>query len=153
MTPTVTPESPLGRDGSELVRQAREFSATLYPPASNHGLDAAALAHATARFFVARRNGAAVGCGAFVPKPDDSIEIKSMFVVPVARGQGVGILLLGAIEQSARNEGATMARLETGITSTAALGLYRSAGYRDCPPFGAYTADPLSVFLEKPLAA
>lgn len=153
LKPTVALESPLDQDGTALIRQAHEFSATLYPPSSNHTLDAAALAHPAIRFFVARLSGAAVGCGAFRLYPDACIEIKSVFVAAAARGQGIGSLLLGAIEQSTRREGTVMARLETGVVSTAALGLYRRAGYRDRPPFGDYAADPLSVFLEKPLAA
>lgn len=153
LKPSVALESPLDPDGAALVRQAHEFSATLYPPASNHTLDAAALAHPSIRFFVARLDGIAVGCGAFYLDPNGSIEIKSVFVTTPTRGQGVGILLLDAIEQSARSAGAVVARLETGIASTAALGLYRRAGYRDCPPFGGYQPDPLSVFLEKPLEA
>lgn len=153
LKPTVALESPLERDGTALIRLAHEFSASLYPPASNHTLDAAALAHADVRFFVARHDGVAVGCGAYRLDPSGSVEIKSVFVMAAARGQGVGALLLHAIEQSALSEGATLARLESGIVSTAALSLYRRAGYRDCPPFGDYAPDPLSVFLEKPLEA
>ena len=153
MTLTLAPESPLGHEAMGLVRQARELSASLYPPASNHGLGVAALADAAVRFFVARSEGEAVGCAAFRLGSDRCAEIKGLFVASSARGQGVGLSLLEAIESRARDEGAIMARLETGIASAAALRLYRRAGYRDCAPFGSYVADPLSVFLEKPRAA
>jgi putative acetyltransferase len=33
-----------------------------------------------------------------------------------------------------------------------ALGLYRSAGYREIRPFGEYREDPLSVFMEEAIA-
>ena len=45
--------------------------------------------------------------------------------------------------------GVTLFRLETGIKQPEALGLYRKLGYRERGPFGAYVADPLSVFMEK----
>ena len=32
-----------------------------------------------------------------------------------------------------------------------AIGLYRAAGYQDCPPFGDYAPDPLSLFMTKRL--
>ena len=153
MTLTIAPESPLDGDGAELVRQAQEFSTALYPPASRHGLDATALAGAAFGFLVVRLDGKAVGCGAYRLGPAEMVEIKSMFVLADVRGHGVGSHLLEAIEQAARDQGATVTRLETGVASAAALGLYRGAGYRECPPFGGYAADPLSVFLEKPLTA
>ena len=43
-------------------------------------------------------------------------------------------------------------RLETGIRQPEAIGLYRSAGYAEIGPFGAYRPDPLSLFMEKRLA-
>jgi putative acetyltransferase len=33
-----------------------------------------------------------------------------------------------------------------------AIALYRSAGYKEIPPFGDYRLDPLSIFMEKRLA-
>lgn len=40
-------------------------------------------------------------------------------------------------------------RLETGVRSTEAIGLYRRFGYREIGPYGAHGPDPLSVFMEK----
>lgn len=42
-------------------------------------------------------------------------------------------------------------RLETGIHQPEAIGLYRSYGFQEIEPFGAYKADPLSLFMEKEL--
>ena len=42
--------------------------------------------------------------------------------------------------------------LETGYLQTEAIGLYRRLGYAERPPFGDYLPDPLSIFMEKPLA-
>ena len=40
-------------------------------------------------------------------------------------------------------------RLEVGVHQPAALHLYRGAGYVERTPFGAYSHDPLSVFMEE----
>ena len=76
-----------------------------------------------------------------------------MWVDPTNRGTGLGRMLLEAVERSARAQGLSLLRLETGIHQPEALGLYRAAGYREIGPFGDYRPDPLSVFMAKPLVA
>ena len=75
-----------------------------------------------------------------------------MWVIPEARGLGVSRLILAALEARARSEGVRALRLETGVESHAALGLYTRAGFTRRDPFGDYRADPLSVFMEKDLS-
>jgi len=100
------------------------------------------------RFFVARLDGEAVGCGAL--RIDVGYgELKRMYVTPAARGHRIGRRILDRIEAEARAEGLTCLRLETGIHQPEALALYRSAGYAERDAFGAYAPDPLSVFMEK----
>ena len=72
-----------------------------------------------------------------------------MFVDPSARGLKVGRQLLDKLEELALASGATALRLETGIRQPEALGLYRSHGFVEIPPFADYQPDPLSVFMEK----
>jgi putative acetyltransferase len=110
----------------------------------------AALRGPEVAFFVARFRGNAVGCGALVRR-DGYGEIKRMFVEAATRGHGVGRRLLAAIEHEARALGLPVLRLETGTRQPDAQQLYRSAGFRDIPPFGDYAADPWSVFMEKTL--
>jgi putative acetyltransferase len=74
-----------------------------------------------------------------------------MFVVPEARGRGIGRAILETIEAALRGRVTTL-RLETGIKQDAAIRLYENAGFRRRGPFGSYRDDPLSVFMEKPLA-
>ena len=123
----------------------------LYSPESNHILDINALCAAEIRFFVARREGAAVGCGALRIDLAGYGEIKRMFVRPDARGDGLGFAILARIERQAVEEGLSLLRLETGIHQHAALALYRAAGYVNREPFGDYRHDPLSLFMEKSL--
>ena len=55
-----TPDQP---DVLAFLAEADERSASLYPAESRHGLDVAALLAADVRFFVARRDGCALGGG------------------------------------------------------------------------------------------
>jgi putative acetyltransferase len=148
----IATERPDQPDVRRLLDAGDAFSASLYPPESNHMLDVAALLDPAVTFLVARRNGAAIGCGALVRKSGGYAEIKRMFVDDAARGRNVGRRLLDAIEAVARAEGIAALKLETGIHQPAAIGLYRSAGFQDVPSFGDYRPDPLSVFMGKPLA-
>ena len=77
--------------------------------------------------------------------------MKRMFVRVEARGIGLGRRLLNALEDVARHRSITRISLETGIKQSEAIGLYRACGYQDCPPFGDYKDDPLSLFMTKSL--
>ncbi|WP_341677721.1 GNAT family N-acetyltransferase [Niveibacterium sp. SC-1] len=126
--------------------------AALYPAESNHLLDIEALRQPHVSLLVAERAGSVSGCGAFV-RHADYVEIKRMIVAPLARGNGIGRALLAALERRARADGYALARLETGIHQPDALALYTRGGYQIRGPFGDYAEDPLSVFMEKRLAA
>lgn len=145
-------ENPDQPDVTRLLEAGDAFSASLYPPESNHMLDVAALLDSAVTFLVARQDGVAIGCGALVRKPGGYAEIKRVFVDEAARGRKVGGRILGAIEAIARAEAIAALKLETGIRQPAAIGLYRSAGFEVVPPFGDYRPDPLSVFMSKALA-
>jgi putative acetyltransferase len=134
-----------------LIEASDAFANALYPPESNHFVDIATLCDPAVVFLVARRAGRAIGCGALLRDSRGWGEIKRMFVTDEARGKKLGARILGELERIAAAEGLHLIRLETGIHSTAALATYRRAGYRECPPFGDYRLDPLSVFMEKTL--
>lgn len=144
-------ESPRRPEVVRLIEELDAYQAALYPPESNHFLDLDVLSGADIRFCVARRETEALGCGALRIDPAGYGEVKRMFVLPAARGLKLGRRLLEEIEAQARQEGLSCLRLETGIHQAEALGLYRSAGFRERGPFGDYGPDPLSVFMEKPL--
>ena len=76
----------------------RALMAGLYPPESCHGLDLHAYAMPEVTLFVARAGSMAVGCGALQRHGDRSAEVKSMFVIPEARGRGIGRAILETIE-------------------------------------------------------
>jgi putative acetyltransferase len=147
---TVRVERPDQADVHALLLTVRSWSDDLYPPESRHGLDLDAYASPDVTLFVAREGGVALGCGAYRLERDGSAEVKSMFVLPEARGRGIGRAILAALEDAVRGRVTTL-RLETGIKQDAAIRLYESAGFRRREPFGGYRDDPLSVFMEKPL--
>jgi GNAT superfamily N-acetyltransferase len=65
-------------------------------------------------------------------------EIKRMYVAPRARGKGLARLVLAHLETTAREAGADVMVLETGIEQPEAISLYLSSGYTPVEGFGHY---------------
>ena len=86
-------------------------------------------------FLVATLRGQPVGCGALKFHGAEPAELKRMWVARSARGLGIGRRLLGELEGHAAASGARTIRLETNKSLVEAIGLYRSAGYREVDPF------------------
>jgi putative acetyltransferase len=137
----------------------RELSAD-YLPEQRHGfsVDAIFRAHPDyrMRFFLARLDGEAVGCGG-VALFADLGEVKRMYVRPDVRGRGVAQAVLARIEDEARNAGLDLLKLETGDRAFAAHKMYERAGFRRCDAFGVYASMGseqigTSLFYEKRLA-
>jgi putative acetyltransferase len=148
----VTLESPDQPDVIALVAELDAYQDTLYPPESRHALELASLKQPNVRFAVARdAETRAVGCGAVLLGPDYG-ELKRLYVQPRGRGQGVARALMALLEAEARRAGCYLLRLETGPYQPEALSLYTNSGYERCAPFGQYTNDPLSVFMQKRLS-
>ena len=147
--PAIALESPIQPDVLALFKASDAYHQALYPAESNYLLDPTTLTADNVRFIVARLAGEAVGCGAVMLQPDGSAEIKRMWVDANARGTGLGRRLLQELETLARAERSLIIQLETGISQPEAQSLYKSAGFDECPPFGQYEVDPLSVFMAK----
>ena len=142
-------------DVRELIGELDQVLAAEYTPEQRHGLTLTALFQPHIRFFVARLNGGAVGCGGLALF-DDFAEVKRMYVRGAARGRGVARALLARIEIEARAASLLILRLETGERQVAAIRLYALAGFKPCAAFGDYMAMrpeaiATSVFLEKRL--
>lgn len=143
-------EPPAQSDVLALIEDLDAYQKPLYPIESFHGIDLAALSQPHVLFAVARdARGLALGCGAMVVGPEYG-EVKRMYTRPEARGLGLGGRLLALLEGEARARGCTLFRLETGYLQGEALRLYERCGYGRRGPFGEYTDDPTSVFMEKP---
>lgn len=149
---SVAQESPRQDAIEALLAESDHFSMALYPPESNHLISVDELDRPDVRFVVARLAGEIVGCGSLVLGREGKAELKRMIVTEAARGKGAGRAILRALEDIAEHEGVRVIRLETGTKNLQALSLYRSFGYRERGPFGAYGPDPLSIFMAKKLA-
>jgi putative acetyltransferase len=147
----IRPEDPGRPDVQALLGQSDDYLRALYPAESNHLVSADVLGTDRAVFLAARRNGELLGSIALLVIAPGHAEMKRMFVRAEARGIGLGRRLLNALEEVACHRSITRISLETGIKQPEAIGLYRASGYQDCPPFGDYKADPLSLFMTKSL--
>lgn len=160
MTPSA-PESvtvgPLpGESASDLMAQSQALQASLYPAESVHQVEPTELATPPNLLLGAHLRSlpdTAVGCvGLLCEGQEPGIaEIKSLFVTPDFRNQGIAAALMDALEHRARALGISVVRLETGIYQPESVGLYTGRGYSVIPRFGHYPDDPLSVFMEKRL--
>jgi putative acetyltransferase len=138
-----------------LVTELNEVLGAMYEPHQRHGLALEQLFEPHVRFFLARLDGAAMGCGGLALFADYA-EVKRMYTRPAARGRGLAKALLRRIEEEARAAGKAVLRLETGDRQREAIGLYESLGFRRRGVFGPYSRMPArnietSLFFEKPL--
>lgn len=105
-----------------------------------------------AAFLLARdEQGRAIGCGGLRPLQPGVAEIKRMYAA--VAGQGVGSVVLAALEAKAKSLGYDEIRLETRRVNTAAVGFYLRAGYREIPPYGRYVGRPEAVCFAKPIGS
>lgn len=144
-------DDPASSAARDLIERLDRFLTGLYPAESNHLAPVEALRRSNVTFLTASVDGEVAGCGAFVNQNGAYAEIKRMFVLPEFRGFKLGRRILEELENLARASGLELARLETGIHQSEALLLYEKSGYHRRGPFGDYSEDPLSVFMEKKL--
>ncbi|SIT90751.1 putative acetyltransferase [Yoonia rosea] len=133
-----------------LLKQSHALMQSLFPPEDNFYLDIDDLVAPHIHFYAARIGEDILGTGALMIKSDYG-EVKSMFVAEAARGKGIAAALLRQIEDTARDEGLTMLKLETGNVLHAAHRLYARHGFRQCGVFGDYIDAKSSIFMEKAL--
>jgi GNAT superfamily N-acetyltransferase len=94
-------------------------------------------------FLVGYLDGEPACAGGLKRLDEQAAEIKRMYVVPGARRRGLARVLLGALEDAARERAYCVVRLDTGPRQPHAMALYRSAGYVD---IGNFNANPLAAY-------
>jgi putative acetyltransferase len=150
VTVTILREDPRQPDVARLVYELDEMFHRLYPAESNHLVDIETLAKPDIHFFVARRDGEALGTGALWHRDPAYGEVKRIYVRPAARGLKIGRLILRRLEAHAREHRLAAMKLETGTLQPEALGLFVAEGFVRCGAFADYPAnDPYSLFFEK----
>lgn len=99
--------------------------------------------------FTELGSGSVLGCGGVKVREGGVVEIRRMWLVPGARGRGLGRFLLRELENRARALGGRRVVLSAHESLVEALALYRSAGYEPTEPF---EENPyVDVFLAKDL--
>ncbi len=141
---------PRDPQATALLQASHALMQALFAPDENHFLSIDALCSEDVHFFTAREGDVILGTGA-IKVNKDMAEVKSMFVAETARGRGVADAILRALEDRARELRLHWLRLETGDVLQAAHRLYARHGFLSCGPFGNYTENASSVFMEKRL--
>lgn len=92
-----------------------------------------------------------IGCGAFKPFNENTVEIKRMFVLPEKRVAGAGKLILNDLEDWAKLIGYTSCVLETGKRQEEAVKFYKKCNYVEIPKYGQYENMENSICFKKDL--
>jgi GNAT superfamily N-acetyltransferase len=103
--------------------------------------------------FLALQNDTVIGGGAYRTLHDGTCEMKRMYVRTPFAGHGTGRRLCLAIIASARSEGYTQLKLDTGHLLTEAIAMYQSLGFAPCAPYHEYPPELMRnlVFMALPL--
>ena len=92
--------------------------------------------------LLARIDGEPVGCVFAHPIEPGIAEMKRLFVVPSARGEGLGRALITELQAKTAAWGHPTIRLDTAVFLTDAIALYRRLGFVEIEP---YTEVPLGA--------
>ncbi len=103
-------------------------------------------------FWVVELEGKVVGTAAYYPieRSENAVEIRKMYLLPIARGQGLGRFLLQALETAIIQKGIAEIWIETASVLKEAVILYEKSGYE--PATGVETARCDRVYVKRLLA-
>jgi GNAT superfamily N-acetyltransferase len=88
--------------------------------------------------YLATLDGLPSGVCTLKPVSDEEVELKRFYVVPSARGNGMGRLLMEHALDAARQFDYKLVRLETFAFMKSAVKMYRSYGFQDVPAFDGF---------------
>lgn len=142
-----------GKNIIALIQHHLNNMASISPPESCHALAVDSLRNPNIQLWSAWDGEDLMGCGALMRLDEHHGEIKSMRTSEQHLKKGVGAALLQHIIQVAQEQGLQRLSLETGsqVEFIPARKMYEKYGFIECPPFGDYVLDPLSVFMTKTL--
>lgn len=153
----IIPVDPHRSDVAELLAQADAYLLERYPPELCFLESAEDLVANGATVLGGFLNDDLVGMVAIKIQPDpgrpgeDYGEVKRLFVTERARGKNLGRRLMQALESHLLHKGIQTVRLETGTEQPEALRLYERLGYQVRGPYGDYSDNGMSIFMERHL--
>ena len=143
--------SPRHPDIKKLLLSSHQLMKDLYPKETNSYLSIGELCSSEIHFFGARQNKKYYGCGALDVKHKYG-ELKSFFVEPSSRGNGIASLIMQEILLTTKKLNLRTLKLETGVGLDSALNLYKRFEFEYCEPFGNYVENGYSIFMKKNLS-
>ncbi|BDF94841.1 MULTISPECIES: GNAT family N-acetyltransferase [Pseudoalteromonas] len=123
---------------------------SLYPVATAQSLSVEELGQPNVYAIGLKNEDGIVACGAIV-KQFDTVpygEIRRLYVKPSYRGKGLSRRIMQILLHHAGEEQIPLIRLETGPKQKKSISLYENLGFQHCGPFGSYTENPQSLFME-----
>jgi putative acetyltransferase len=143
--------SPRHPDIKNLLLSSHQLMKDLYPEEANSYFSITELCSSDIHFFGARQSKNYYGCGALDVKSDYG-ELKSFFVEPSVRGNGIATLIMREILLITNKLNLKFLKLETGVGLDSALNLYKRFGFEYCEPFGNYSENGYSIFMKKEIS-
>jgi GNAT superfamily N-acetyltransferase len=145
-------------DAALLVEEVQGEYVARYGGRDETPIDPTYFEEPNGAFFVGYLDGRPVATGAWRRRTDVLVEgtsltaeVKRMYVAPRARGLSLARAMLAHLEDTARESGAEVMVLETGLRQPEAIALYESSGYQPIAGFGYYKDAPLSRCLARSL--
>ena len=151
MTFLIEYASPRHPDIKNLLLSSHQLMKDLYPEEANSYLSISELCSSNVHFLGARQNKTYYGCGALHVKPDYG-ELKSFFVEPSVRGNGIATLIMQEILLIVKKLNLKTLKLETGVGLDSAFNVYKRFEFQYCEPFGNYTENGYSIFMKKEIS-
>ncbi|WP_404340507.1 GNAT family N-acetyltransferase [Pseudoalteromonas mariniglutinosa] len=123
---------------------------SLYPVATAQSLSIEELDQSNVYAIGLKNDDGIVACGAIVKQAGNPpyAEIRRLYVKPSYRGKGLSRRIMQILLHYAGEEQIPLIRLETGPKQTESINLYENLGFQQCGPFGNYTENPQSLFME-----
>jgi GNAT superfamily N-acetyltransferase len=138
-------------DALTLIEEVQGEYLARYGGRDNTPLEVGVFEPPNGAFYVGYVEGRPVAMGGWRMRPDLTrlggarlAEIKRMYVAPSGRRRGLARAVLTHLERTARDAGADVMVLETGIAQPEAIELYTSSGYVPVEKFGHYAWSPKS---------
>ncbi|WP_394193953.1 GNAT family N-acetyltransferase [Pseudoalteromonas atlantica] len=142
--------NPNDQDVINVFTDIDRLICSLYPVATAQSLTLEELSLDNVYAIGLKNEDGIVACGAIVMQFDTPPygEIRRLYVKPSYRGKGLSRRIMQILLHHAGEEQIPLIRLETGPKQKKSISLYENLGFQSCGPFGSYSENPQSLFME-----